>query len=157
MFAGVEASHYRFEAEDQGRGSADDLAYANEYVHLRGLGVVAVGGPWGLRPEVHWLRQWASSAGRRDFTHRREDFFPALFVELRTPGKSTWELGYMAAHYGWDYASGAWRDESDGFTDKIKLGWTYAFRPDARLQLSLSHELDLDRFGGGNVQYQMNF
>lgn len=156
-FAGIEASHYRFEAEDLGRDAADNLKYGNEYVHLRGLGVVRIGGPWGLRPEIHWLRQWATGEGRRDFSHRREDLFPALFAELRAPGRSTWELGYLATHHQWSYTMGPWTDDRDGYTDKIKLGWTYAFRPDARLQLSLSHELDLDRFGGGNVQYQMNF
>ncbi len=156
-FAGVEASHYRFEAVEQRRDGAAGFEYGNEFVHLRGLGVVGIGGSWGLRPEIHWLRQWASARGRREFDHRREDFFPALFVELRAPGKSTWELGYLASHHQWEYAVGGWTDNRDGYTDKIKFGWTYAFLPAARVQFSLSHELDLDRFGGGNVQYQMNF
>jgi len=156
-FAGLEASHYRFEAAEQRRDGATDFEYGNEFVHLRGVGVVGIGGPWGLRPEIHWLRQWASAVGRREFTHRRDDFFPALFVELHAPGKSTWELGYMGTHHQWDYTVGDWVDARDAYTDKIKLGWTYAFLPTARVQFSLSHELDLDRFGGGNVQFQMNF
>ena len=156
-FLGIEASHYRFQAAEQWRDGAEGFDYDNEFVHLRGLGVTGIGGPWGLRPEFHWLRQWASAEGRRDFTHNREDFFPALFVELHAPGKSTWELGYLASHHQWDYAARDWTDDYHGYTDKIKLGWTYSFLPTARVQFSLSHELDLDRFGGGNVQYQMNF
>ncbi len=156
-FLAIEASHYRFQASEQRRDGASGFDYSNEFVHLRGLGVMGIGGPWGLRPEMHWLRQWAAAVGRRDFTHNREDFFPALFVELHAPGKSTWELGYMASHHQWDYTVGDWTDSRKDFTDKIKLGWTYAFLPTARVQFSLSHELDLDRFGGGNVQYQMNF
>jgi hypothetical protein len=156
-FAGFEASHYRFEAAEQRRDGVAGFEYANEFVHLRGLGVVGIGDLWGLRPEIHWLRQWASAGGRRDFIHRREDFFPAVFVELHAPGKSTWELGYLASHHQWNHAVGDWVDNRDGYTDKIKFGWTYAFLPTARVQFSLSHELDLDRFGGGNVQYQMNF
>ena len=156
-FLGVETSHYSFEADEQRRDGVTGFAYGNEFVHLRGLGVVGIGGSWGLRPEINWLRQWASSTGRREFDHRREDFFPALFVELHAPGKSTWELGYMATHHQWEYTAGDWVDNRDAYTDKIKFGWTYAFLPAARLQISLSHEVDLDRFGGGNVQFQMNF
>jgi hypothetical protein len=156
-FLGLEVSHYRFEASEQGRDEAQSFDYSNEYVHLRGLGVIGIGGPWGLRPEIHWLRQWATADGRREFTHRRDDFFPALFAELNAPGKSTWELGYMGTHHQWEYSVGGWSDDRQGYTDKIKLGWTYAFLPTARLQFSLSHELDLDRFGGGNVQFQTVF
>jgi len=150
-------SHYRFEAAEQGRDGAAGFEYGNEFVHLRGLGVFRIGGPWGLRPEINWLRQWASARGSRTFEHRREDFFPALFVALRAPGKSNWELGYLASHHQWDHAVGTWHDDQAGYTDKIKLSWTYAFRPAARVRFALSHELDLDRFGGGNVQFQMNF
>lgn len=156
-FLAVEASHYRFLAAEQGRDGAACFDYSHEFVHLRGLGVMGIGGPWGLRPEIHWLRQWAADAGPRDFTHNRKDFFPALFVELHAPGKSTWELGYLASHHQWDYTAGDWTDTRNAYTDKIKLGWTYAFLPTARFQFSLSHEVDLDRFGGGNIQYQMNF
>lgn len=156
-FVGLEASHYRFEASEQRRDEVAGFEYDNEFVHLRGLGVVGIGGSWGLRPEIHWLRQWASARGRFEFTHRREDFFPAVFVELHAPGKSTWELGYLTSHHQWEYVVDGRTDNRSGYTDKLKLGWTYAFLPTARVQFSLSHELDLDRFGGGNVQYQMNF
>jgi len=156
-FTGIEVSHYRFEAGELRRYSVVDYEYANEFVHLRGLGVFGIGGSWGMRPEIHWLRQWAAAGGRREFTHRREDFFPALFLELHAPGKSTWELGYLGTHHKWDYKVGEWSDNRQGYTDKIKFGWTYAFLPTAQVQFSLSHELDLDRFGGGNVQFQTIF
>ena len=63
----------------------------------------------------------------------------------------------MGTHHQWEYSIGDWLDDRAGYTDKIKLGWTYAFLPTARVQFSLSHELDLERFGGGNVQFQMVF
>ncbi len=156
-FVGAEVSHYRFKAGENRRDGLPGFQYTNEFVHLRGLGVVNLGGPWGLRPEIHWLRQWTAANGRRTFDHRREDFFPAVFCELHAPGKSTWELGYMGIHYQWDHLVGDWSDNRSGYTDKIKFGWTYAFLPTARLQFSVSHELDLDRFGGGNVQFQTVF
>ncbi len=156
-FAEAGLAHYRFEAAEQRRDGTAGFDYRNEFIHLRGLGVLPIGGPWGLRPEIHWLRQWASARGGRVFDHRREDFFPALFVELRAPGNSTWDLGYLSSHHQWDHSVGTWSDNRAGYTDKIKLGWTYAFRPTAHVRFSLSHELDLNRFGGGNVQYQMNF
>lgn len=156
-FLAIEASHYRFQAAEQRRDGVLGYEYGNEFVHLRGLGVLGIGESLSLRPEFHWLRQRTSATGRREFTHDREDVFPAVFLEYRTPGASTWELGYMAVHHAWEYAAGARTDDRSGSTDKIKAGWTYAFRPDARIQFSLSHELELDRFGGGNVQYQMQF
>lgn len=156
-FLAVEATHYRFRAAERRRDATAGYDYANEFVHLRALGVLGIGDAWALRPEFHWLRQRTSAAGRRAFTHEREDVFPAVFVEHRTSGASTWELGYMAVHHAWEYDAGGRTDDRSGSTDKVKLGWTYAFRPDARIQLSLSHEVDLERFGGGNVQYQMHF
>ena len=50
-----------------------------------------------------------------------------------------------------------WTDDTSDYTDKIKLGWSYAFTQVARVQFSISHELDLERFGGGNVMFQINF
>jgi hypothetical protein len=126
-------------------------------VHLKGVGLFRIGGPWGLRPEIHALRQWSHASGVRNFDHRRDDFFPAVFVELHAPGRSTWELGYLATRHSWEYRIGDWVDDTDAYTDKVKLGWTYAFTPLARLQFSLSHEVDLDRFGGGSIMFQTNF
>jgi hypothetical protein len=156
-FVALETNHYTFAASESGREPDAGFAYANEYLHVEGLAVLRLGGAWGLRPEVHWLRQWASSSGRRNFDLRREDFFPAVFVELRAPGRSTWELGYMATHHQWEFREDGLPDDYAGFTDKVKLGWTFAFTPRSRLTFSLSHEVDIQRFGGGNVQYQMMF
>jgi len=156
-FLAIEASHYRFQAAEQRRDGVRGYEYTNEFVHLRGLGVIGIRESWSLRPEFNWLRQWTTAVERRDFTHDREDFFPAFFVELHAPGESTWELGYLASHHEWDYTVGVWTDTQNGYTDKIKVGWTYAFPPTARVQFSLSHELGLGRFGGGNVLYQMHF
>lgn len=156
-FAGVEGSHYRFDATEQKRHAADSFDYTNEYVHLRGLAVFALNNSWGLRPEFHWLWQTATAEGRDNIFHHREDVFPALFIELHSSGKSSWELGYLASSRQWDFETGNQTTNGSDYTDKIKLGWSYAFQPTARVQFSLSHELDLHRFGGGNVQYQMDF
>lgn len=156
-FLSLEASHYRFEGEQESRPPGQDFTYRNEWVHLRMLVVRPLGRSWTLRPEVHWLRQWSRAEGLRRFHHRREDIFPAVFLQRHGGGKSRWELGYMATHYRWRGSYEGAPDRGDGFTDKIKLGWTWAFLPTARLQLSLSHEVDLERFGGFNVQYQMIF
>lgn len=156
-FAGLGVAHYRFQAADEGRGGTEGFDYTNETVHLRGEFVADIGRPWAVRAEAHWLRQWAAASGRREFAHRRQDFFPAIFLELDAPGRSFWELGYMTTWYGWEYGTPSGTDDRDGFTDKIELSWTCAFRPDARIQFSLSHERDLERFGGGNVQFQMLF
>lgn len=153
-FAGIETGHYTYE---QRRDAGQPDYYDNEWIHLKGFGLFGIGSPWGLRPEFHWLRQWSHATGARTFDYTREDVFPALFVELHAPGRSTWELGYLATHHSWTYEVNDWTDDTSDYTDKIKLGWTYAFTPLARVQFSISHELDLERFGGGNVMFQINF
>ncbi|MFN2369734.1 MAG: hypothetical protein ABR506_01120, partial [Candidatus Krumholzibacteriia bacterium] len=146
-------NHWDFRASEARRDGEGGYAYRNAWLHARALAVLDLSPRVGLRPEFHWLRQWATADGRRTFDHRREDLFPALFVQWRTGGRTTWELGYMAVHYSWQHAG----VDDAGYTDKVKLGWIFAPTPAARLQLSLSHEVDLDRFGGGNIQYQMLF
>jgi hypothetical protein len=59
----------------------------------------------------------------------------------------------MATHYSWTHAGSA----VGGSTDKVKAGWIFAFTPRAQVQFALSHELELERFGGGNVQFQLLF
>jgi hypothetical protein len=156
-FVAAGVDHYRFAAAEAWHAPAAAYDYRNEVMHLRAVALLRTAATFGLRPEFHWLRQWADSAGWYAFDHRREDVFPALFVELRAPGRSTWELGYLASHHTWDHVDAGVPDHVADYTDKLKLGWTFAFTPVAALQLSLSHELDLERFGGGNVQYQMLF
>lgn len=149
--AGLE--HYDFAATEESRDGDGGFAYTNAWLHAHALAVVDLSPRVGLRPEFHWLRQWAAAEGRLPFSHRREDLFPAVFAQWRAGDRSSWELGYLAVHYQWRHTDG----DQDGYTDKVKLGWIFAFTPLARLQLSLSHEVDLQRFGGGNVQYQMLF
>ena len=156
-FLAVGVDHGDFAAAESWRDPTDSYDYRNESVHLRIQYLMRTQRTFGLRPELHWLRQRAHSEGYWYFDHRRDDFFPALFCELRAPGRSTWELGYLASHYRWDFTSAVGPEHVDDFTDKVKLGWSYAFAPRALLQLSVSHEIDLDRFGGGNVQFQILF
>jgi hypothetical protein len=146
-------SHYDFRETRDDHGGDPGQSYANEWLHAHALAVVRLSPRTGLRPELHWLRQWARAAGPRTFRHTRQDLFPAVFVQWRADARTTWELGYMAVHYGWEHSGG----DDTGTTDKVKLGWIFAPTPAARLQVSLSHEVDLDRFGGGNIQYQMLF
>ena len=156
-FLALGATHYDYAAAEVWRDPAGRYDYRNEVIHLRAQYLWRTARTLGFRPELHWLRQWSGSKGYWTFDHRREDFFPALFLELRAPGRSTWELGYLASHHRWDWSDSSGEDHHDGYTDKVKLGWIYAFTPLALLQLSLSHEVDLQRFGGGNVQFQILF
>ena len=52
-----------------------------------------------------------------------------------------------------------WTEEIrlSGATDKLKLAWTFLFSEHARALVGLSHEPELNRFGGGNVQLQAIF
>jgi len=156
-FLSVGADHDAFAAAECHRDADHSYAYDNESLHLRARWVLHARRTWGLRSEMHWLRQWSASSGRWNFRYRREDLFPALFGQWRPSASSTLELGYMACLHRWDYDTPWGPRPVNDYTDKVKLGWLYAFTPEARLQVSISHEVDLDRFGGGNIQYQMTF
>lgn len=113
---------------------------------------------WSVRGEIHTLSQTitASPSAR----YERSDLMPAVFVQWRPHPVHSIELGYMGTDYDTE-----WRDPDPpaeqrteaGYVQKLELGWLIRFSQDARLQFSLSHEPDPQRFGGGNVQFLLFF
>ena len=45
----------------------------------------------------------------------------------------------------------------DEYRDKLILGWRHHFSADAQILISVSHEVSVMGFGGGNLQFQMFF
>jgi hypothetical protein len=68
-------------------------------------------------------------------------------------------VGYLATPYEWDYVSrdGTAPYNAASSVDKLTLAWTFVFSENARALLSLSHEPEVNRFGGGNLQLQAAF
>jgi len=62
----------------------------------------------------------------------------------------------MGTGYTWEGAPSPPYSE-DGYRQKVELSWLIEASERARLQFSLSHEPDPQRFGGANVQVQVGF
>jgi hypothetical protein len=158
-FATVAFGHYEYRESREGRAASPGYSYGNEVLLGTGRYLFWVDRRWGGRGELHYLHQQAEAEGARNYSYHRRDLMPAAFLRLRLGASSMLELGYMGTFYDWTMDS---RDPGDGYdgegyADKVKLAWTHRFLATARLRISLSHEPNLARFGGGNVQYQMLF
>ena len=159
-FAEVELTWYDFEDAQAWRDASESYGYRNRIVTLRGRYAFTFrDGRWRAWPGVQLLLQDATASGRRDYGFDRIDWMPSAFVEWRASPAHAIEVGYMSSVSDRtlvDADPAASFDEST-YTDKIKLGWTYEFTSTSRLQISLSHELAFDKFGGGNVQFMTFF
>ncbi len=111
-----------------------------------------------LRLGLNYIREYAIANGFKNYHYHREEWLPQLLIQY-TYRKHTLEIGYLSTFYEWDYDTN--NDINDyqrhSYIDKIKLGWTYHFNNKTQLQLSISHVMKWNGFGGGNVQYVMFF
>jgi hypothetical protein len=151
-----------FQAEDAERkdfrnepaGGGYDYDYAGWYRLLSLRGLVPVSDRWRLRAELHRLHRRAAATGWRAFAYRREETMPALFAEWAWGARRTVELGYLGTFYRWRWADG---DGRRGFADKVELALVLRLAGEAALKLSVSHEVSLERFGGGSLRLLTGF
>lgn len=158
-FAEAGLAHYRYRESGEGRSPGSAFSYGNEILQGTGRCLFGFAANWGGRAELHLLDQDADATGIRDYAYRRRDIMPAAFLRRFLGTDNMLELGYMGTFYDWTMDSRIPDEdyEANGYADKLKLSWTYRFTADARLRASLSHEPNLSRFGGGNLQFQMLF
>jgi hypothetical protein len=125
---------------------------------LRGLYPVAE--RWRLRGELHRLDRRATATGWQAFVYHRDEVMPALFAEWTWSRRRTVELGYLGTFYHWRRTDEDRRREGEdrrGFADKVELALILGLRGEAAIKLSLSHEVSLERFGGGSVRLLTGF
>lgn len=166
---GVEAAW--FQAEDAERMefregpfasgmSAFSYHYAGWYrlISLRGMHPLA--DRWRLRAECHQLHRRAAATGWRAFTYDRDEIMPAVFAEWAWSRRRAVELGYLGTFYRWRHRDHDRRlipDTRRGFADKVELALILGLAGQAALKLSVSHEVSLERFGGGSVRLLADF
>ena len=157
-FLEFELLHHEFEQTEIPRETGQAERYRNRIVDLVLRGVWGFDASWLVRAELHRLDQSASECGAGVFEYEREDWMPAVFFQWRPAKLHRFELGYLATSYEWRGSpeANAPADQS-GYVQKLKLGWLIELSAMARLQFSLSHEPDPQRFGGGNVQMLLLF
>jgi len=155
-FLELEFTHYAFLTAEQWRDTAESFRYEDQIVDLTlRYAFTFGGGRWRAWPGVHLLNQRARATGRQDERFERTDLMPQVFVEYSLGEADALEFGFMGSRSERTLSS----EDSDrafdklAWSDKVKLGWTHHFAPAVRIQLSLSHEVAPDRFGGANVQF----
>lgn len=130
-----------------------DGIYSHDYAgwlqHLSLSGLLPLDHRWRLRAEVHRASQRTDVTGWRAFRYRREETMAAVYGEWRWGGRHLLEAGYLNTWYDWQYAGEA---AENGRADKVSLAVQFGFVAEAALRFSLSHEVNLQRFGGFNLQ-----
>lgn len=110
--------------------------------------VLPLSSRWRLRAELHRLHRHAEARGVRVFDYRRTETIPALFGAWQWDRNEV-ELGYMGTIHAWHYEGEA---ETAGYADKVEIALRCGLEGGSALQVSLSHEVSIERFGGANVQ-----
>lgn len=130
-----------------------DGLYSHDYAgwlqHVSLCGLLPLDHRWRLRAEVHRASQRTDVTGWRAFHYRREEIMAAAYGEWRWADRHHLEAGYLNTWYDWHYAGEA---AENGRADKLSLAVQFGFVGEAALRFSLSHEVNLQRFGGFNAQ-----
>ena len=111
-----------------------------------------------LRFLAHYVQQDAGSRGFNEHDYDRTDVLGGAFYEYLWPMS-----GLMFAYaFGIPDAEYLSLDDTRNFTlddyrDKVIVGWRHNFSADAQILFSISHEVSVNGFGGGNLQFQMFF
>lgn len=136
-------------AAETRRVASTSYDYSGWLQHLSLCGLAPLDERWRLRAEFHGAAQRADATGWRAFGCRREETMAAVYGEWNWGGDHRLEAGYLNTWYEWRYAG---EPASSGRADKISFAVRFGFTAEAALRLALSHELNLQRFGGFNVQ-----
>ncbi len=154
----VSGTWYHFSEEKRYQQDEYDYLYANDLYDLTVRYVFLLTAQDRIRFGGHYLVQDSSAERYKNFDYSRREILPFLFYE-RLWRQHTVELGYIGTIQQWDYAAANPADDYShrGYADKVKLGWTYAFKENAYLQLSVSHQIAAGELGGGNAQVMMLF
>ena len=151
-------NHYHFMEKMKFYESQNNYLYTNYVNNLAIKHLYSFNKKNRINIQAHYLWKDAESNGYRTHDFLRKEFLPAIFYEYLT-SKNTLTFGFLSTFNSWEYESKTDVKSyiHDGFLEKVLIGWTYHFNEKTKFQLSLSHELEINNFGGGSVQYVMLF
>jgi len=158
----VEFSNYYYYYYDNKKFWLDNNNYTYEdYIFRSKLKIITdLGQLLTLRTGLQYVKKNARARGYRNYEYNREGvFLPDIAFEFNLKSGFI-ELGYFGSHYGWNldnYSENQRDSKKKGYIDKVKLGYTHNFTKRSKIQLSISHVLILQGFGGANAQYIIYF
>ncbi|MDH3362374.1 MAG: hypothetical protein OEM50_01570 [Gammaproteobacteria bacterium] len=111
-----------------------------------------------LRLLLHYVELEASSRGFNEHDYERKEVLGGAFYEYLWPNSGA-TLAYAFGQPDIDYLAldPAGNYKLDDYRDKLIVGWRYNFSKNAQIDLSISHEVSVQGFGGGAVRFQMFF
>lgn len=111
-----------------------------------------------LRLLAHIVDQQSESIGFMAHDYDRRDVFAGAFYEYLRPSSGiTFAYAFGKPDIVHSAPDPGDRYSLDDYRDKIIVAYRYTFSDDARILLSVSHEVSAKGFGGGAVQFQMFF
>lgn len=108
-----------------------------------------------LRPELRFIQHRSKAAGLENYSFQRHEIILALFTGYQFK-EHRFEFGYLTTHLR------AERDAEDPLSRrkqerKALFGWSYYFSQNTILRFTVNHVFTLHGFGGGNMQFLLNF
>ena len=147
-----------FEDERQFRSPGFDYDYANRELTLSAEHVRLLTERHRLRVLAHYVAREAQSIGFNAHRYARQEVLGGAFYEYLRANSGI-SVGYALGVPDFEYVAAA-PDASYSlgeFSDKLIVGFRYAFSARAHVRASLSQEVSQRGFGGGAVQFQMFF
>ncbi|MBN1480320.1 hypothetical protein EH223_20230 [candidate division KSB1 bacterium] len=157
-FLEISYSCYQYDEAKRFHHLFYDYEYQNRIESYKIGYVTPIGERYRLRFGSFALLQNAAAAHYREHDYSRHEIIPYIFGEMYA-GPGIVEAGYMVSKYAWDYSApapipGGTRDD---YIDKVKIAYTLNLANRAYLQFALSHVTAIWGFGGGNVQFWIQF
>ncbi|MBN1559531.1 hypothetical protein JW998_04735 [candidate division KSB1 bacterium] len=151
-------SYYNFVEAKNFDSPEANYSYENR-IEIGKIGYITpVGEKYRLRFGAHIIVQHAASENYGAHTYTRQEIIPFIFAE-KNAGPGTIEAGYMGSVQKWDYVGSfeITHPHRNDYIDKLKLAYTFNFDDRVYLQFAVSHVTTIWGFGGGNVQFWMEF
>lgn len=157
-FVELSYSHYSFNETREFDKAILNYEYKNRIDIYKLAYITPLGEKYRLRFGAHGVNQQASSLGHLAHDYRHREIIPFIFWEWFV-GPGIFETGYMGSVQEWDYEGQSDIDDPhfDGYIDKIELAYTFDFNGRAFLKIGISQMASLSGFGGGNVQFFLDF
>ena len=111
-----------------------------------------------LRLLLHYVELKAESRGFNEHDYDRTDILGGAFYEYLWPNSgATFAYAFGQPDIAYRAPDPTENYNLDDYRDKIIVGWRYNFSENAQIDLSVSHEVSAQGFGGGAVRFQMFF
>ena len=152
------AEHYDFLESHRYYQAENNYRFSDQLTHGAVKYLMRIHPNSHLILQAHGVWMNAESCGYRAHDFSRLDMMPAAFYKFFT-GKNTLIFGYFHSQFEWEYLSraGIRNYNKQGLTEKLLIGWSWQFNKQANIQISLSHETELNNFGGGSIRYRIFF